>query len=167
MKVSSAFQSKDRVIPSSNLEQSNESLGWSIFFIKMNKITLAGCAIIKDSKILLLNRKKRNWYELPGGKIDESESAEEAAKRELKEELSCEVEIIRKIGTKDFEEDGYVMTYVWFLAKVKENQFPQVGEPDKFDHYKYISFAELNNHSLSPNMKNFCLELNNQSMSLD
>ena len=137
------------------------------YFFKMKKINLAGCVIVQDNKILLLNRKKKDWYELPGGKIEEAETAEETAKRELNEELSCEVEIIRKIGTKDFEENGYVMNYVWFLAKIKENQIIQVGEPDIFDHYKYISFNELNNHSLSPNMKNFCLELNNQNISLD
>lgn len=127
----------------------------------MNKLTLAGCAIIKDEKILLLNRTKRNWYELPGGKIDPSESAEEAAQRELKEELKCDVEIVRKLGVKDFEEDGYTMTYIWFLARIKENQNPELGEPDKFDHFKYIPLNELNNYVLSPNMKNFCLVFNN------
>ncbi len=53
----------------------------------MDKIVLAGCIILKGDAILLLNRKKTGWYELPGGKIDENESAEATAIRELKEEL--------------------------------------------------------------------------------
>ena len=133
----------------------------------MNKLFLAGCVILKDDCILLLNRKKTNWYELPGGKIDPQESAEEAAKRELKEEMSCDVQIIKQLGKKDFEENGYVMSYTWFLAKIKEEQVPKIGEPEKFDHFKYIPIKTLANYNLSPNMKNLVNELSGGNIALD
>jgi len=132
----------------------------------MDKIRLAGCVILNDDKILLLHRKKTAWYELPGGKIDESEAPEEAAKRELKEELLVDVEIINKIGTKDFEQDGHIMEYNWFLAKIKEGQNPKVGEPDKYGHLNYIPLSELSQHKLSPNMQNLVSELNLGNISL-
>ena len=122
-------------------------------------ITLAGCAIVKDGKILLLNRIKTGWYELPGGKVDEGESAPDAAIRELKEELQVDVEIIRPLGTKHFREDDKHYVYLWFLAKILNEQKPTMGEPDKFDHCKYISLDELANHTLSPNMANFLNEM--------
>ncbi len=43
--------------------------------------------IIKDNKCLILEfTKKQGWWGLPGGRIDQGESGEEAFKRELKEE---------------------------------------------------------------------------------
>ena len=123
----------------------------------MKKIILAGCAIVENNAILLLNRKKTGWYELPGGKIDSGESAEEAAKREIKEELGCDVEIVRRLGEKDFEENGYVMGYTWFLARTKGQ--PEIQEPDKFDHLKYVPLNELRKHTLSANMRNLADKL--------
>jgi len=125
----------------------------------MKKISLAGCIILKDNEILLLNRKKTGWYELPGGKIDDSESPEKTAIRELKEELNCDVEIVSKFGEKEFEENGFVMNYHWFNANIKDGQTPRVGEPQTFDHFKYIKLSELSNIKLSPNMQNLVKEL--------
>ena len=68
----------------------------------MKKIILAGCAIIKDNSILLLYRPSRNQHELLGGKIEENENPKEAAKREVKEELCCDIEIIKNL-TKEIQ----------------------------------------------------------------
>lgn len=125
----------------------------------MAKINLAGCVIIKDQSILLIKRKKTQWYELPGGKIEKNETSESAAIRELKEELQVDIKILRTLGIKSFIEGDHAMTYVWFLSEIKDNQSPTIGEPDKFSELKYIAFAELNKTNLSPNMKNFFREL--------
>lgn len=121
----------------------------------MNKICLAGCAILKGRKILLLHRVKDDWYELPGGKIEKTENPEDAVIRELKEELLVDIEILKSLGEKDFEENGFVMGYIWFLAKIKQEMISQVGEKEKFDHFKYIDLSRLSSYKLSPNMMNF------------
>ena len=126
---------------------------------KMNKIALAGCAIIENNALLLLYRTKRGWYELPGGKIDITESPSSAAQREIQEELCCTITILDSWGKKDFEEDGYTMTYHWFLARINPGEVPKVGEPEKFDHFKFINLNSLERYPLSPNMKNFVREL--------
>lgn len=125
----------------------------------MDKIALAGCVIIAKNEILLLHRIKRDWYELPGGKVESEESPEDTARRELKEELLCDVEIIREIDRKDFTEDGHVMNYIWFLARIKEGQTPSIGETWVFDHFKYLDIDKLENYKLSPNMKSLVKEL--------
>ncbi|MFC1648906.1 NUDIX hydrolase [Nanoarchaeota archaeon] len=130
----------------------------------MKKIELAGCVILDDNRILLLHREKRDWYELPGGKIDEGESPKEAAKREIKEELGCDVEIIRELGEKDFQEEEYIMKYNWFLAILKGT--PKLMEPDTFSHYKYISLDQLENYKLSPNMENLYKEIKEKRIKL-
>jgi 8-oxo-dGTP pyrophosphatase MutT (NUDIX family) len=132
----------------------------------MNIINLAGCVILKGDALLLLHRIKIDWFELPGGKIDPGERAEQAAIRELKEELLCDVEIIKMLGNKDFQENGYVMNYTWFFAKIKEGQSVRVGEKDKFNEFRYIPVSDLKKYILSTNMQNFVKELESGSISL-
>ncbi|HYE60309.1 MAG TPA: NUDIX hydrolase, partial [Candidatus Kapabacteria bacterium] len=111
--------------------------------------------IWKDNGILLLHNAKRGWYELPGGKIEQGETPEEAALRELKEEIQCDVEIIGSLGVKHFEQETKHMAYHWFVAKIKEGQTPKIIETDHFDHWKYIDVKKLFQYPLSSNMKNF------------
>ena len=125
----------------------------------MNKISLAGCAIIKDHKILLIRRIKTGWYELPGGKIENGETAESTAVREIKEELCSDIKIVCELGKKDFIENGYSMSYTWFQASLLNEQQPAIGEPERVDDLKYIELDKLKEYRLSPNMLNFTGEL--------
>jgi len=109
-------------------------------------IKLAGC-IIKDGqgRILLLHRNngKHKHWEIPGGKINEGESAEAAAVREIKEELDVDVAVQSKFGEKEFTmEDGQHMHHTWFLAKITDGE-PKVAEPDTFDDLHYFSVEEM------------------------
>ncbi|MFH1253500.1 MAG: NUDIX hydrolase [Candidatus Uhrbacteria bacterium] len=125
----------------------------------MSQLSLAGCAIIEDNKILLLRRIKTGWYELPGGKIEVGETAEETAMREIKEELLADIKIISQLGQKDFSENDFTMSYTWFQADLLSGQRPAIGEPEKYDDLKYIELAKLREYKLSPNMENFVAEL--------
>jgi 8-oxo-dGTP diphosphatase len=66
------------------------------------KSTHAASALIrKGSEVLIIQRRyppsKGKWA-LPGGVVEHCESAEQAAVREIKEELGIEIEIKRLIG---------------------------------------------------------------------
>ena len=69
----------------------------------MNKknIHVVGAVIIKDNKILCAQRgaKKTLAYkwEFPGGKIEEGETAQEALKREINEEMKCTIEVLDQV----------------------------------------------------------------------
>jgi 8-oxo-dGTP diphosphatase len=125
----------------------------------MKLIHLAGC-IIKDpgGQILLLHRNtpKRTQWEIPGGKIDEGESPEQTAVRELAEELGVQVKIAGELGCKSFQEDGYTMKYSWFRAEVLAGE-PSVMEPHTHDECRYFSIGELERlrDEVSPNTANF------------
>lgn len=133
------------------------------------QITLAGCVIFDENqKFYLLHRNtpKRVQWELPGGKIDEGEDANNAAIRELDEELGVTVKISKKLGEKIFYEDEYTMHYTWFLGEIVQGQ-PQIIEVEKFDDLKTFSWEELKDkhNELSENTKNlvtsyFANELN-------
>ena len=56
------------------------------------------CILILDDKALLIQRRDIPVWVLPGGGIDQGESPESAACREMEEETGLKVEIVRKIA---------------------------------------------------------------------
>ncbi|MBU3896985.1 MAG: NUDIX hydrolase [Nanoarchaeota archaeon] len=52
--------------------------------------------IVHDNKVLLIHHKKFDKWIPPGGHIDENEIPDDALKREIKEELNLEIEIMRQ-----------------------------------------------------------------------
>ena len=66
-------------------------------------------AIVKfpNNKILLVKRGTvvfKDYWALPGGKVDTGETAEQAVTREVKEETGLQVNVVRKIG--EYHETG-------------------------------------------------------------
>lgn len=65
-------------------------------------IVAADCVVFDDDGRLLLIRRKytpfQGMYALPGGMIEVDETAEEAAKRELKEETGIEADSLTLLG---------------------------------------------------------------------
>lgn len=122
-------------------------------------LRLAGCIIPDvDGKILLLHRNtaKRQQWEIPGGKLEDSEESSDAAIREVKEELGVEVLIISKLGEKTFKEDGHTLYYTWYLAKITRGEVG-IMEPESFDDMRYFSRSQMQkiHIELSPNTQNF------------
>jgi len=56
------------------------------------------CILFNNSKILLIKRRDIPVWVLPGGGIDQGESPETAACREMEEETGYQVKIVRKIA---------------------------------------------------------------------
>ena len=88
----------------------------------MKRISVRG--IIKTKKGLATIFRRKNgteYYVIPGGGVDNNENLEDALKRELKEELGVEVDVICKIGEVS---DYYNLIHRhninnYFLCKVK------------------------------------------------
>jgi 8-oxo-dGTP diphosphatase len=133
-----------------------------------DQLRLAGCIIPNgEGKILLIHRNtaKRKQWEIPGGKIDElvdgkivrsGRSEEDTVRRELQEEVCVDVELLKRLGEHDFQEDTYTMRYTWFLGRIASGT-AAIGEPDKYDELRYFNQAELINliDELSGNTKNY------------
>lgn len=121
----------------------------------MNKIELAGAIILdKQNKILLIHRNTKDLkqWELPGGKIEPGELPKQAVIRELKEELNIDVKIVKYMNFKEFEDNGVILKYHWYLCEI-ETGVPELVEL-KFNDMKYFSKKELEiNEELSSNMK--------------
>jgi len=82
--------------------------------------------IQRDSRILLVKRKNdpfEGYLVLPGGFVNEGERVEDAAKREVKEETSLNIELLDILGVySDPARDprGHMMSTV-FIAKISSH----------------------------------------------
>jgi 8-oxo-dGTP diphosphatase len=106
-------------------------------------LKLAGCIIQnKDGHVLLIHRNtdKYTHWEVPGGKVkvERGETADEAAVRELREELGIEVDIKEPLGAVEFVDRGKPMHYSWFAATILEGE-PRIVEPHLHDDFRYIN----------------------------
>lgn len=75
--------------------------------VKFGGNTVAAIVVFPDERILLIKRRTpvfKGYWALPGGKIDEGETPEEAVAREIKEETGLTIKIVEKIG--EYDERG-------------------------------------------------------------
>lgn len=117
-------------------------------------LSLAGCVILDEKqRIFLLHRNKNGFHqwELPGGKVEHNEEIEQAAVREIREELGVTVNLVRKLGDTHFEENGIDHLYTWFLAEIIDGKI-SICEPKTFDNLKSFSLHDLSELKLSNNM---------------
>ncbi len=72
----------------------------------------AGGILVENGKILLVHRiknvdgVKKEYYVTPGGGMEENETIEEATKRELKEEIGIDIELIKDNPLFTLEEEN-------------------------------------------------------------
>lgn len=99
--------------------------------------------IEKKEKIILIHRKKeekdgtiRDYYVLPGGKMEEGETPEETVKREIYEEIGIRVEPTKKMMDYISEYDDsiqkiYICHYV--SGEIGSGKGPEYTEKDKYE----------------------------------
>ncbi len=88
----------------------------------MKHITVAAAVFIQDGKVFAAQRKDagelaRKW-EFPGGKLEKGESGEQAIVREIKEELSTDIRVIRYILTVEHQYKTFKITMFAYLCEI-------------------------------------------------
>ena len=89
----------------------------------------AGGVVIRNNEVLLIYSASRNSYAFPKGTIDEGETKDVTAIREVKEETGYNVEILDFLGdyTFDFDwKDGnrYRKTVTYYLMGLLDDEVP-------------------------------------------
>ena len=88
------------------------------------QINVVGAIIVKNGKILCAQRgydkSLAGFWEFPGGKIEKGELPEDALKREIREELNIDIEIITFICEASHEYDFGIVNFKSFLCKTNE-----------------------------------------------
>jgi len=110
--------------------------------LKNNKIILRNAVraiIIKENRILMVFLEKTNEYKFPGGGVERDETVEEALKREVLEEVGCNVnKVLNKIGiiteygiAMESENNIFKMISEYYSVNIDNNHFNQ-----KLDDYE-------------------------------
>lgn len=114
----------------------------------MKNATSCGGVVIHKGKILLLYKNYGDRYSgwvLPKGSMEEGETFEETALREVKEETGATGEIIKYIDETKFEfnspEGRILKTVKWFLMK-SQNYYSKPQRSEFFEDSGYYKFHE-------------------------
>lgn len=107
--------------------------------------------VLEDGKVWLRKNERGDW-ELPGGRLEESEQPEETVVRELREELGAEVGNLRLLDTyiwkKDFGTNSHV-AIISFGCEVlsRSGSFENIGEAGMatFEQFTVEEALALNN----------------------
>jgi 8-oxo-dGTP diphosphatase len=121
-----------------------------------NPIPTVDVVIQRDSEILFVKRKKEPFKEylaLPGGFVDEGETVEDAARREVREEASLDIELTDILGVySDPKRDprGHNMSTV-FIGKILDNSNNKVKAiaRDDASELEWINLEATDNGSLA------------------
>jgi len=107
-----------------------------------------GALIVNDKNEVLLEKrtlKSRNaagFWAKPGGGVELGEKVEDALKREIKEELDIEIEVIKFLGFTEGIVDGQHWIALNYLAKIIGGEIKNL-EPEKHEEIKWFSLDNL------------------------
>ena len=85
----------------------------------MKTIEVVAAIIIKDGKVFATRRgygEFQGWWEFPGGKIEAGETAGQALKREIHEELSADIDIKDFLCTVEYDYPEFHLTMHCYLC---------------------------------------------------
>lgn len=93
-------------------------------------IQRASAIIVKDGRLALIHRDKqgREYWVLPGGKVEEGETVEEALKREIEEELSLYVYTYKKVFSVT---DEFGKEFVCFVVYSEKDRLELNGDSEE------------------------------------
>ena len=80
-------------------------------------------AVIKKNNLYFIAQRNRNkhfayYWEFPGGKVDNQETFENALKREIKEELSINISVLKHIASEKHKDEKIDVNVHYFLCEL-------------------------------------------------
>ncbi|WP_284140506.1 (deoxy)nucleoside triphosphate pyrophosphohydrolase [Virgibacillus sp. LDC-1] len=100
--------------------------------MEKKNIHVVGAVIIKDNKVLCAQRGQTKTlaykWEFPGGKIEQGETPKEALKREIVEEMKCNIEVGNQVDHTVYEYDFGIVHLTTYYCTLLE------GEPVLTEH---------------------------------
>jgi 8-oxo-dGTP diphosphatase len=110
---------------------------------KMIKVT---CAIILFNSKILVTQRSENMnlplkWEFPGGKLEENESELVCIKREIKEELNIEIDVVNQLSNSIFDYGTFKINLIPFIANYISGEILLLEHKD----YRLLDKNELLN----------------------
>ena len=86
----------------------------------MDKFDVVAAIIIKNNKFFVAQRNRNKHmglsWEFPGGKVEKGETFEVALKREIKEELNIDIDIKKKLGEENYQDEKINVRLHYFIC---------------------------------------------------
>lgn len=122
------------------------------------------CLIYKGNKILVIDRKKKDWPGLtfPGGHVEKDEDFNSSVTREVKEETGLNIKNPILCGIEEFKtktEDRYLMLYY------KTNKFSGKLKSSKEGEAFWIDRNDLDKYKLSLDLKRILKVMESENLS--
>ncbi len=92
----------------------------------MKTVHVAAAIIKKENRILIAKRKRGEFaglWEFPGGKLEAQETAEEALKREIQEEMELCIEVQDYLMTVEYDYETFHLSMDCFMCALKDTKF--------------------------------------------
>lgn len=110
----------------------------------MKSIKVVAAIIQKEDKIFATQRgygEWKDWWEFPGGKIEQGETPEEALKREILEELSTDISVDEFFCTVEYDYPKFHLTMHCYLCSLLNDAL----HLNEHEAARWLSKEELNN----------------------
>ena len=109
----------------------------------LNIINVTCAIIVIKNKILVTQRSEKmklplKW-EFPGGKLEENESEIDCIKREIKEEINIDIEVVKKLSSSIYDYGSFKINLIPFIAKHVHGEIKLTEHKD----YKLLQKTEL------------------------
>jgi 8-oxo-dGTP pyrophosphatase MutT (NUDIX family) len=97
-----------------------------------DRIEAAGGVVVRDGQVALVHRPRYDDWTLPKGKLDQGESFEEAAVREVQEETGLRARAVRELPATSYRVGGRPKVVRYWLMEVEhEGPFEPNNETDE------------------------------------
>lgn len=87
----------------------------------MKNINVVAALIVDNGRIFATQRgygEYKDWWEVPGGKVEPGETPEEALVREIREELATEIAVERYVTTVEWDYPAFHLSMRCYLCSV-------------------------------------------------
>ena len=100
----------------------------------------AGGVVVRDGRVAVVHRPRYDDWSLPKGKLDEAETFEQAALREVEEETGLRCELVRELPSVEYEVRGRPKLVRYWLMTVDSD--PGFSPNDEVDELRWPSAAD-------------------------
>lgn len=115
----------------------------------MKNIHVSAAIIVKDNKIFVTQRgygEFKDWWEFPGGKIEEGETLKQCLKREIREELKADINIDKYLCTVEYDYPNFHLKMECFICSLIDGHLELVEAEDA----KFITKDQLDSIDFLP-----------------
>ena len=119
---------------------------------ELKRIEVVAAIIRREGRIFATQRgygEWQDWWEFPGGKMEPGETAEEALRREIREELSTEISVDEFFCTVEYDYPKFHLTMHCYLCSLlsdalhlNEHEAARWLTPDTLDSVRWLPADE-------------------------